>query len=92
MTCPHTGLEPQTREVKVNGSGSPSHQVRKNNSIIYFKVIVIYASLTFIIKLLCGLTLPYCPFGYERVYLTLCKVADTPFHIQRDDFENHFYI
>ena len=22
------------------------------------------------------------PIGYERVYLTLCKVADTPFHIQ----------
>ena len=28
----------------------------------------------------------YCehsPLGYERVYLPLCKVADTPFHIQR---------
>ena len=35
--CPHTGLEPQTREVKVNGSGSLSHQVSKNNSIIYFQ-------------------------------------------------------
>ena len=23
--------------------------------------------------------------GYERVYLTLYKVADTPFHIQGDD-------
>ena len=22
--------------------------------------------------------------GYERVYLPLCKVADTPFHIQGD--------
>ena len=22
--------------------------------------------------------------GYERVYLPLCEVADTPFHIQRD--------
>ena len=22
--------------------------------------------------------------GYERVYLLLCKVADTPFHIQED--------
>ena len=22
------------------------------------------------------------PLGYERVYLRLCKVADTPFHIQ----------
>ena len=25
------------------------------------------------------------PPGYERVYLPLCKVADTPFHIQGDD-------
>ena len=24
------------------------------------------------------------PPGYERVYLPLCKVADTPFHIQGD--------
>ena len=24
------------------------------------------------------------PPGYERVYLQLCKVADTPFHIQGD--------
>ena len=24
-------------------------------------------------------------FGYERVYLPLCKVADTPFHIKGDD-------
>ena len=24
------------------------------------------------------------PLGYERVYLPLYKVADTPFHIQRD--------
>ena len=24
------------------------------------------------------------PLGYERVYLPLCKVADTPFHIQGD--------
>ena len=23
--------------------------------------------------------------GYERVYMPLCKVADTPFHIQGDD-------
>ena len=23
--------------------------------------------------------------GYERVYLPLCKVADTPFHIQGDE-------
>ena len=26
------------------------------------------------------------PFGYERVYLPLYKVADTPFHIQGSDF------
>ena len=25
------------------------------------------------------------PLGYERVYLPLCEVADTPFHIQGDD-------
>ena len=25
------------------------------------------------------------PFGYEKVYLTLYKVGDTPFHIQKDD-------
>ena len=25
------------------------------------------------------------PLGYERVYLPLHKVADTPFHIQGDD-------
>ena len=25
------------------------------------------------------------PFGYEKVYLPLCKVADTPFHIQEDE-------
>ena len=24
------------------------------------------------------------PLGYERVYLPLCKVVDTAFHIQRD--------
>ena len=28
------------------------------------------------------LMLKYRPLGYERVYLPLCKVADTPFHIQ----------
>ena len=27
----------------------------------------------------------YRPLGYERVHLPLCKVADTPFHIQGDD-------
>ena len=27
----------------------------------------------------------YRPLGYERVYLPLCKVADTPFYIQGDD-------
>ena len=26
----------------------------------------------------------YRSHGYERVYLPLCKVADTPFHIQGD--------
>ena len=26
-------------------------------------------------------TQDYHPLGYERVYLPLCKVADTPFHI-----------
>ena len=29
------------------------------------------------------------PVGYERVYLPLCKVADTPFHIQGDDVNMH---
>ena len=28
------------------------------------------------------------PFGYERVYLPLHKVADTPFHMQEDDLKN----
>ena len=28
------------------------------------------------------------PFGYERVYLSLYKVADTPFNIQGDDMHN----
>ena len=27
----------------------------------------------------------YRPLGYERVYLPLYKVADTPFHTQGDD-------
>ena len=27
----------------------------------------------------------YRPLGYERVYLPLCKVPDTPSHIQGDD-------
>ena len=27
----------------------------------------------------------YRPLGYQRVYLPLYKVADIPFHIQRDD-------
>ena len=26
------------------------------------------------------------PLGYERAYMPLCKVADTPFHIQGDDW------
>ena len=25
------------------------------------------------------------PLGYERVYLPLCKVTDTPFHMQGDE-------
>ena len=29
------------------------------------------------------------PLGYERVYLPLCKVADTPFHIQDDKLLLH---
>ena len=28
------------------------------------------------------------PLGYERVYLPLCKVADTPFHIQGDEMSD----
>ena len=24
----------------------------------------------------------FCPSGYERVYMPLCEVTDTPFHIQ----------
>ena len=28
----------------------------------------------------------YFPLGYERVYLPLCEKADTPFHIQGDEF------
>ena len=27
----------------------------------------------------------YRPLGHERVFLPLCKVADTPFHIQGDN-------
>ena len=30
---------------------------------------------------------PMCHFGYERVYLPLWKVADTPFHIQGDELQ-----
>ena len=37
-------------------------------------------------KLLCH------PLGYKRVYLPLCKVADTPHHIQEEYvLMNHFY-
>ena len=35
------------------------------------------------------------PFGYERVYLPLWKVADTPFHIQGDEMYQsniHLYV
>ena len=31
------------------------------------------------------LTGKYLPLGYERVYLPLHEVADTPFYIQSDD-------
>ena len=31
------------------------------------------------------------PLGYERVYLPLCKVADTPFHIQGDAMSWYTY-
>ena len=27
------------------------------------------------------------PLGYERVYLPLCEVADTPFHNQGDEYK-----
>ena len=37
-----------------------------------------------------GTILTYRPFGYERVYLPLYKVADTPFHIQGDDIIANF--
>ena len=33
-------------------------------------------------------TVIFRPLGYERVYLPLCKVADTPFHIQGDDLSS----
>ena len=29
----------------------------------------------------------YRPLEYERVYLPLCRVADTPFHIQGNDID-----
>ena len=32
------------------------------------------------------------PLGYERVYLPLCKVADTPFHIKKDGMYVSFKI
>ena len=32
------------------------------------------------------------PLGYERVYLPLCKVADTPFYIQGDDLLGESWI
>ena len=34
----------------------------------------------------CVLRIPFRLFGYERVYLPLYKVADTPFHIQSTIF------
>ena len=30
--------------------------------------------------------------GYERVYLPLCKVADTPFHIQGVEFVRNSHL
>ena len=33
----------------------------------------------------------YRPLGYERVYLPLCEVADTPFYIQGDDMLLYVY-
>ena len=30
-------------------------------------------------------TMLYRPFGYKKVYLPLCRVADTPFKIQGDE-------
>ena len=35
---------------------------------------------------LCYLMRTLRPLEYERVYMSLYKVADTPFHIQGDDF------
>ena len=37
------------------------------------------------------ITRSICPLGYERVYLPLHKVADTPLHIQRDDTSSFLY-
>ena len=34
----------------------------------------------------------FCPFGNERVYLPLCKVADTPLHIQGDDLFTWIFV
>ena len=34
----------------------------------------------------------FCPLGCERVYLPLCKGADTPFHNQEDDYKYHVYL
>ena len=31
------------------------------------------------------------PLGYERVYLPLCRVADTPFHIQGDHITRYVH-
>ena len=36
--------------------------------------------------------LTFRPLGYERVYLPLCNVADTPFHIQGDELYNFKFL
>ena len=42
----------------------------------------LFANMYFTCFAICYL---YRPLGYKRVYLTLREMADTPFHIQRDD-------
>ena len=39
-----------------------------------------------------GYDLTHRLLGYERVYLPLCKVADTPFHTQGDNMLEAVYI
>ena len=56
----------------------------KNNIYIMalFDKIIIYHTALYKFKSLID---KIRPLGYERVYLPLCKMADTPFHIQGDD-------